>query len=497
MPHSRSEMPATIRSRIIALVILLTALALTVSGFTLYALQQSNTLNRIDDYLIKVEEELKILAQDGVDPVTGEQFTGPSEVLKTYLERNVLAMNEGQVGLVAGQIRWTAAEGVTLRPELDTEMMAQLVPLAGLDTVSKGRISTATGTYVYLVVPLVFASLGDSPEARGALVHVHDLGVEQRITTQTVQQYAVVAIGSLALVSVLVWLIVGRLLRPIGWLRETTESIGEDDLTTRIPVQTRDDLGGLTLSINNMLDRVQHSVESQRQLLDDVGHELRTPITIVRGHLELLDPTDPDDVNATRDVAMDELQRMGKLVNDLLLLATSARPDFIQQGWVDVATLLDSTFEKARALGPQKWRIAAMAAGECWLDETRITQAWLQLAANAVKYSEPDSVIALGTRITRGELHLWVNDQGIGIPADELSTVVERFGRASGAAKTADGAGLGLSIVETIVSGHHGRLQIESTPGEGSTFTIIVPVTMSEAVSVPDTEATHEKETPS
>lgn len=475
MPHSRSEMQASIRTRIIALVIVLTALALAVSGFTLYALQRANTLSRIDAYLLKVEEELKILAQDGVDPVTGEQFKGPSEVLRTYLERNVLAVNEGQVAVVAGQIRWTAAEGVALRPENDAQMLSRLIPLGELDHVSRGQIQTSSGKYVYLVVPLAFTSLGDSPEARGALIHVHDLDVEQTLIDETIGQYAIVALGALALVSVLVWLVIGRLLRPIGWLRETTESIGEDDLTTRIPVQSRDDLGRLTVSINGMLDRVQHSVESQRQLLDDVGHELRTPITIVRGHLELVDPEDPVDVRNTRDVAMDELQRMGKLVNDLLLLATSTRPDFIQPEWVDIATLLDSTFEKARALGPQKWRIASMVAGECWLDETRVTQAWLQLAANAVKYSAPDSAIALGTRITRGELHLWVQDEGVGIPADELTTVRARFGRARGAAATADGAGLGLSIVENIVSGHHGRLQIQSQPGEGSTFTIVLP----------------------
>ncbi|MBO1030700.1 HAMP domain-containing histidine kinase [Tessaracoccus sp. SD287] len=484
MPDSRTAMQVSIRTRIIALVILLTALALAVSGFTLYVLQRANTLTRVDDYLLKVEEELKILAQDGVDPVTGEQFTGPSEVLRTYLERNVLAANEGQVAVVAGKIRWTAAEGVALRPEDDAEMMRQLVPLADLDRVSRGQIQTASGRYVYLVVPLHFTSLGDSSEARGALIHVHDLDVEQALIDQTVRQYAIVASGALALVSVLVWLVVGRLLRPIEWLRRTTQSIGEDDLTTRIPVQSRDDLGGLTTSINGMLDRVQHSFESQRTLLDDVGHELRTPITIVRGHLELLDPHDPDDVTATRDLALDELQRMGNLVNDLLLLATSSRPDFIQPGWVDVATLLDSTFEKARALGPRTWRISAMASGECWLDETRITQAWLQLAANAVKYSQPETTIALGTRVTRGELHLWVTDQGIGIAEEDLVRVRERFGRSRAAANRADGAGLGLSIVETIVSGHHGRLQIDSQPGSGSTFTIVLPITAGEGTEV-------------
>ncbi|MGD7733045.1 sensor histidine kinase [Propionibacteriaceae bacterium G57] len=475
MPDRPERSRATIRSRIITVVILLTAFALAVSGFTLFALQQSQAVSRVDSYLTRVEQELKILAQTGIDPATGERFTGPSEVLRTFLERNVLGPAEGQVAVVEGQVRWVSREGVPLRPEDDAELMDALLPLAGREVVSRGRLQTGRGTFAYLVVPVRFTGVNQQTASEGALIHVHDLSQEQQQIDQMLRQYAAVALGALALVSVLIWLFVGRLLRPIEQLRKTTTAIGEDDLTTRIPVLTRDDLGGLTASINGMLDRVQRSVDGQRKLLDDVGHELRTPITIVRGHLELVDAADPDDVASTRSLALDELDRMGQLVDDLLLLARADRPDFIQPGWTDLAMLLDSTFEKARALGARTWRIEGMAPGEFWLDQVRITQAWLQLAANAVKYSEPGSAIGLGTAVTRGELRLWVHDEGVGIAADELDLVRQRFARGSGAARRAEGVGLGLSIVESIAAGHHGQLRIDSTEGVGSTFTIALP----------------------
>ncbi len=104
-----------------------------------------------------------------------------------------------------------------------------------------------------------------------------------------------------------------------------------------------------------------------------------------------------------------------------------------------------------------------------------MTQAWLQLAANAVRYSAESSVIRVGSRVHRGEAHLWVSDEGIGIPADQVERVRQRFGRGSEVTHE-HGVGLGLSIVESILAAHSGRLDIESTHGEGSTFTLVVPI---------------------
>ena len=376
--------PGSIRHRIMWPMILLAGLALLVSGGIVSVIQDRSITAAVDERLERTRDELKVLAQSGVDPQTGDQFTGPSEVLHTFLSRTVLGDAEGEV--------------------------------------------------------------------------------------------AVVAVVTMVLVALAAWFVVGRLLRPIEELRAAAESIDERDLTTRVPVRGNDDLTALSATINRMLDRVQTSVEGQRRLLDDVGHELRTPITVVRGHLEVVDVDDPVDVAQTRDLAIEEVDRMGGMINDLLMLARATESDFVRPGWADVASLTDQTLGKARALGDRRWRLERVAAAEAWLDVSRMTQAWLQLAANAVKYSEPGSPISLGSRLHRGEVQLWVSDAGIGIAPEQLRLVRERFGRTREAVQHADGAGLGLSIVETIVAAHGGRLEIESVPGEGSTFTMILPI---------------------
>ena len=460
----------TIRARIMWAMVLLAGLSLLTSGAIVAIVQDRAISSNLDAQLERSRDELRVLATRGVDPATGAPFAGPSELLRTYLERTVVGPGEGEVAFVGSAVRWVASEDVPLRPEDDPELIAAATPWATGDEIILERLRTAEGNYHLLLVPVKF------PSETGALLHVVDRSLAEAELRRTMTVYAVVALVTLALVVFLAWLVVGRLLRPIEELREAAESIDERDLTTRVPLRGNDDLTALSATINRMLDRVQHSVEGQRQLLDDVGHELRTPITVVRGHMELIDAHDPADVRQTRDLVLDEVDRMGVLVNDLLMLAKAGESDFVRPQWSDLATLTDQTLEKARALGDRVWRLDRVASSEAWLDPGRITQAWLQLAANAVKYSTPGSVITLGSRLHRGEAQLWVRDQGIGIAPEQLAVVRERFGRTSEAQSHASGAGLGLSIVESIVAAHGGRLDIESEPGAGSTFTINLPL---------------------
>src|SRR5699024_2917573 len=137
----------------------------------------------------------------------------------------------------------------------------------------------------------------------------------------TFRTYALVAAAALVVLAAVAWVLAGRLLRPVRALREAAEQISDTDLSRRIPVTGTDDLSELTRTVNDMLARLETSFRSQRLLLDDAGHELRTPITIVRGHLEVMDPADPDDAAATRELALSELDRMHRLTDDLVLLA--------------------------------------------------------------------------------------------------------------------------------------------------------------------------------
>lgn len=460
----------SLRARIMLPMILLAALALVLAGVVSAFIQHNAIISGIDDQLEGTRDELRVLATQGVDPSTGQPFTTPSALLRSYLARSAVVDAAGEMAIVDGKVAWVSSSDVPVRPENDAQLVEEVKVLAEDDESVIRTLATDSARYRALVVPVQF------PGSTGALVTVYDLGLAEAGLRQTMLVYSLTGLITLLLVALASWRVVGTVLRPIEELRRATEAIGERDLATRVPVTGHDELARLSSTVNLMLDRVQRAVEGQRNLLDDVGHELRTPITVVRGHLELVDASDPDDVAQTRDLALDELDRMGVLVNDLLMLAKSTESDFVNPTWTDLAVLTDQVAEKARALGARAWRLASVADAEAWLDPLRITQAWLQLAANAVKYSEEGSPVSIGSRLHRGEVHLWVADVGIGIAPEELDRVRERFGRARNAPDQQHGAGLGLSIVESIVGAHGGRLDIESETGAGSTFTLVLPL---------------------
>jgi len=272
----------------------------------------------------------------------------------------------------------------------------------------------------------------------------------------------------------------GRLLRPIRLLRDAAAgSNNAADLTERIPVTGRDDVSELAAAINSMFDRLQDSSRSQRRLLNDVGHELKTPITIIRGHLELLDAGNVAEVEATRALAIDELDRMSTLVSDISLLAASKTPHFVELAEVDIDSFTAAVGAKASALDPTRtWRVES-ASGLALIDAGHITQAWLQLADNAVKYSTPGAPIVIAAEVsetgTSSWLDLSVRDSGPGIPPDAQERIFERFSRLESSRDT-EGTGLGLSIVSAIAEAHGGSVLLSGAPDEGSTFTIRIPL---------------------
>jgi len=222
-----------------------------------------------------------------------------------------------------------------------------------------------------------------------------------------------------------------------------------------------------------MLDRLDGAMTSQRQLLDDVRHELATPITIVRGHLELLDPEDVDDVEATRLLAIDELDRMARLVDDIESLTDSQRMSLTLTA-TDVGDLTEEVFAKASGIPGHEWVLESAVQVSAPLDVGRITQAWLQLVDNAAKYSPHGSRIRLGSTGRGKEVEFWVADRGSGIPPGSEQRIFERFGRAD-TGRGIRGSGLGLPIVQAIATAHGGRVSLESS-SEGSRFGIVIPI---------------------
>jgi signal transduction histidine kinase len=237
---------------------------------------------------------------------------------------------------------------------------------------------------------------------------------------------------------------------------------------------TDDEIAELARTFNAMLDRLEAAFGNQRRFLDDAGHELRTPITIIRGHIEL-EGEDPDERRATRTVVLDELDRMARIVEDLLLLARAERTDFLRPERVDLDLLTTELFTKCRALADRDWRLSGTGLGIIEADRQRLTQAVMNLADNAVRHTAPGDVIELGSWLGGGEAVIWVRDTGPGVPADQQDRIFHRFARAQEGGRRAGTAGLGLAIVRSIALAHGGRVALDSRPGAGATFAIAIP----------------------
>jgi signal transduction histidine kinase len=223
-----------------------------------------------------------------------------------------------------------------------------------------------------------------------------------------------------------------------------------------------------------MLDRLQGAFTTQRRFLDDASHELRTPITVIRGHLEVMSD-DPADREHTMTLVGAELDRMKRIVDDLLLLAKAEQPDFLHPGPVELAELTVELLATARVLGERRWRLDALAEETVQADGERLTQALMQLTENAVAHTRPEDLVAIGSAVRDGRVELWVRDTGPGVAADVRERIFDRFARADGFA-TREGAGLGLAIVASIAEAHGGRVRLESAVGQGATFTLDLPL---------------------
>jgi signal transduction histidine kinase len=311
-------------------------------------------------------------------------------------------------------------------------------------------------------------------ESNGAFV-VALLPAEELREIEELQALGVVgAVGVLLLASVAAWLITGRVLAPVRSLTETAESISRSDLTRRIEVTGGGEAADMARSFNAMLDRLEAVLRSQREFVQDTSHELRDPLTICRGSLELM-PDDPEGRAATIALVIDELDRMGRIVNDLQVLADSEHPDFVRPERIDIAPFSHELVAKASALATRDWKLDEAADGVAIADRWALTEAVMNLANNAVEHTQPHDTVAIGTATDGDALRLWVRDTGTGIALVDQARIFDRFQRGTGAHRRYRGSGLGLAIVRAIAEAHGGRVDLISRVGMGSTFTIVIP----------------------
>jgi signal transduction histidine kinase len=214
----------------------------------------------------------------------------------------------------------------------------------------------------------------------------------------------------------------------------------------------------------------------QERFLHDVSHELRTPITIARGHLEILRRSDETGGEPEVAVAIDELARMERIVERLLLLVRAGEADFAATAEdVNLETLIEDVTMRWAEIAPRVWRVGRLVGGTIRMDQDALRIALDALVENAVAHTEPTDAIELRTRAVQDQVAIDVADEGGGIPSEALDKIFERFARVDASrARGREGVGLGLAIVDTIAKAHGGRCTVKSS-SEGSTFTLVLP----------------------
>jgi signal transduction histidine kinase len=182
-------------------------------------------------------------------------------------------------------------------------------------------------------------------------------------------------------------------------------------------------------------------------------------------------------------LAIDELDRMGRLVNDLLVLAKSERPDFLTLRSEELDWLTEELYLKVRSLANRNWRLESKGLSQVVIDRQRLTQAVMNLVQNAIRHTHDGDIITIGSSVKEGSAHIWVSDTGDGIASEDQKRIFERFTRLSTHDHLFEGHGLGLSIVQAIVQAHGGRIELSSSLGSGSVFTMVVPLLPSQHIA--------------
>ncbi len=459
------------RAQVVGTIVLLLTIGLASAGLLAYRVQRAGLDSAAAVGLAADVGRFRQLA-DGVDPRTGQPWSDLDRLLDAAVDRRVTAPDNVLATVVNDSVR--SIQEAPLAAEVEASTLARDVA----DRPAGGYSNTelASGTLAWAAIPV---SVNDDPRPAWFVTgHLYDQAYDdviRSIRTQLLVYLAVVVLaGSVG------WILAGRLLLPLAELRDAARSVGDRDLGRRIPVAANaTEVSDVAVAFNAMMARLEAAFVSQRRLLDDVGHELRTPITVVRGHMDLVDPDDPADVGITREIVLDELSRMSRLVDDLLTLARSDGPDFVVTAPVDIVILVDDVLVKMVAMAPRAWRLDAVAEGTVALDRERVTQALLELAVNAIRHTGTDDVIAVGSALEwsneQAWVRIWVRDTGSGLDPEDEGRVFQRFERGSGEGSDG-GSGLGLNIVSAIAAGHGGHVELDNNPGTGATFALVLPV---------------------
>jgi two-component system, OmpR family, sensor kinase len=462
------------RVRMLAAVVVLLVGSSVVSLAQLRYVLNERLEEEVDLNLQKEVEEFQLLAE-GTDPRTGLPFGNDYAALfDTYFAREVPDEGESLLAVVDGRLYRSARAEAALAPD---ELDDAVAYWTSLNEPHQGRLDTPAGDAHYAALPMG----SDGTEA--LFVVANFPAYERAEIDDAVRNQAVNRGGTILLASLLGWFLAGRVLRPLRLLADTARQISETDLTRRIPVRGDDEASRIARAFNDMLARLNQAFTTQRQFLDDASHEFRAPLTVIRGHLDLLEmEDDPDERASTTEIIVNEIGRMNRMVEDLLTLARAERPGFLDVAPVEVDQLTHDVFRSAAVLCGAQWQLESTAGGLVVADAQRLTQALVQLAENACQHAGGAGVIRLGSAAVGDDVCFWVHDSGPGVPPGDEQRIFQRFVRQPGRRES---SGLGLSIVAAIAAAHGGTASVDTSATSGARFVLRIPRVARSATSEP------------
>jgi len=287
------------------------------------------------------------------------------------------------------------------------------------------------------------------------------------------------------------WVLARRALKPVDQMTRAARRISGEDLGERLrETGTGDELDRLAKTLNEMLARLDDFLRQTRQFSADAAHELQTPLTILKGEIEvaLRSPRSPEEYQRVLHSSLEEIERISALVAGLLLLARADRGVLrLDLQPLDLPALLQAVGEQMRLMAANRGirlDYGIMEPAVIQGDREHFQRLLLNLIGNALKYTLPGGRVTLSLRCDGQRAHLVIADTGIGLTAEEQARIFHRFYRAA-AARTqhGGGAGLGLSIAQSLAAAHGGKIEVESAPGQGSTFTVSLPADCQTAYS--------------
>jgi two-component system, OmpR family, sensor kinase len=291
-------------------------------------------------------------------------------------------------------------------------------------------------------------------------------------------KFIAVGIGALLVsVAIAVWL-ANLISRPLRRMAAVASAVDSGDLSHRIDYGGDDEVGVLAESFNHMLDRLEEGFRREREFVSDASHELRSPLTVLRGRIEQLTDRagDRDAVAAESEELMREVRRMERLTDDMLTLAKAERGSLIQRRSVPIDDFVEDLRRDLPLLGSRRYRVESDLHGVLDADPDRLAQVLRNLVTNAVRHTAADGQIEVTIASENGAAVFTVRDDGTGIEPGELARVFDRFHRTDeGRSRAEGGSGLGLAIARAIVEAHGGSIAAESTPGAGATIRFSLP----------------------